>query len=593
MDLSLLSRSFLKAYDLGLARSETTYEATRTATRQQAIVKLGGELETLRRIAAVKHPNVILVLEVGDAGPVPFVAYERLEASLEVRLAFGPMPAGAAVDIALDCAKGALAARRHGLAARLDADHVLFAPLGQAKVGGLTPALTSDEDDTRALAALFARMVGPELAGVPADLAEALARATTLDALAAALRPHASRTGAVVDAPAAEQAPAVPEAEPLPAGPLIVSGGGALRATRVIPLPRPAPAPLARLALFACCALFALFTAGVLSLSLGVRMPWHPPVPHLVYRSATPAAVRADFRVRTDVPCLAALEYWLPASPATRAQTAFEGPSTQFRPRVEKLLPGTRYAYRWVFAHRAGGERWTSDVYDVTTLPALTVTDMHVDEYTTKAVITWQTNRPADTRVIYGRSEDLDEFASNRAQFSEQRHSISLVGLQPDTTYHCRLASHAADGTTESAYSETLTFRTLRSDPELGAGCATSVFTLTAIDKEMLLTTRTVAIRDAEFYHRLQLVTAWARELTAKGVEVGDPSRLSRVLTTLFYTNAIQASQRLDSIARKLWHAEQDGICLEDLSRSVSQETLEQKLMLPGPESTMDGLDDE
>ena len=65
-----------------------------------------------RTAAAISHPNVCQVFDVGDADGVTFLAMELLEGqSLAQRLAAGPLPVAETVDIAL------------GLLAALDALH--------------------------------------------------------------------------------------------------------------------------------------------------------------------------------------------------------------------------------------------------------------------------------------------------------------------------------------------------------------------------------------------------------------------------------------------------------------------------------------
>lgn len=72
------------------------------------------------------------------------------------------------------------------------------------------------------------------------------------------------------------------------------------------------------------------------------------------------------------------------------------------------------------------------------------------------ALITWETNRDADSRVEYGLSPAYTDSVSSAAQTTT--HSLLLTGLSPATTYHFRALSEALDG--GNAATDDDTFRT-------------------------------------------------------------------------------------------------------------------------------------
>src|SRR5438477_9821143 len=74
----------------------------------------------------------------------------------------------------------------------------------------------------------------------------------------------------------------------------------------------------------------------------------------------------------------------------------------------------------------------------------------------TSAVITWQTNNTANSRVDFGSSITYDSFASDPALVTN--HSITLTGLTANTTYHYQMTS--VDGHAQTATSIDATFGT-------------------------------------------------------------------------------------------------------------------------------------
>src|SRR5215510_7052743 len=72
-----------------------------------------------RAIAALNHPNVLTIYEVGVEGEHPFIATELLEGgTLRARLEDGALPVSKAIDYARQTASGLAAAHAKGVAHR-------------------------------------------------------------------------------------------------------------------------------------------------------------------------------------------------------------------------------------------------------------------------------------------------------------------------------------------------------------------------------------------------------------------------------------------------------------------------------------------
>jgi len=101
-------------------------------------------------LAALNHPNIAGIYEVGRQGQVHFLAMEMAEGQdLSMRLAQGAVPLEEAVQIAMQMAKALEAAHDRGIVHRdLKPANVMVAPKGQVKVldFGLAKAWESDAD---------------------------------------------------------------------------------------------------------------------------------------------------------------------------------------------------------------------------------------------------------------------------------------------------------------------------------------------------------------------------------------------------------------------------------------------------------------
>jgi eukaryotic-like serine/threonine-protein kinase len=103
-----------------------------------------------RAVAALNHPNILSVYDVGDEGGTPYVVFELLDGeTLRGRLGRGPMPAVDAVELAAQAARGLAAAHRQGIVHRdIKPENLFVARGGLLKIldFGLAKALSVGDD---------------------------------------------------------------------------------------------------------------------------------------------------------------------------------------------------------------------------------------------------------------------------------------------------------------------------------------------------------------------------------------------------------------------------------------------------------------
>lgn len=96
----------------------------------------------------------------------------------------------------------------------------------------------------------------------------------------------------------------------------------------------------------------------------------------------------------------------------------------------------------------------------------------------TTATVTWETDEPADSRVIYGQDSNYTLGDISDATLVMQ-HSVTLTGLVADQTYHCQITS--ADASANSISSSDQVFTTLP-DP---SGIVSDDFTGSTLDESI------------------------------------------------------------------------------------------------------------
>lgn len=89
-----------------------------------------------RATAALNHPNILAVFDIGTHEGSPYLVAERLEgATLRERLASGPLSAGTAVEVGVQVAQGLAAAHEKGIVHRdLKPGNVFLTTDGRAKI---------------------------------------------------------------------------------------------------------------------------------------------------------------------------------------------------------------------------------------------------------------------------------------------------------------------------------------------------------------------------------------------------------------------------------------------------------------------------
>src|SRR6185503_12352117 len=104
-------------------------------------------------IAALSHPNILTIFDVGHSDGRPFAVMELLEGeTLRARLAQGPLPVRKAVEIAALIARGLAAAHDKQIAHRdLKPENVFLTPTGGVKIldFGLARDTSADSALTR------------------------------------------------------------------------------------------------------------------------------------------------------------------------------------------------------------------------------------------------------------------------------------------------------------------------------------------------------------------------------------------------------------------------------------------------------------
>jgi Tol biopolymer transport system component len=105
-------------------------------------------------IAALSHPNILAIFDVGHSGGRPFAVMELLEGeTLRARLTHGPLPVRKAVEIGAQIARGLAAAHDKQIAHRdLKPDNIFLTPTGGVKIldFGLARSTSANSELTRA-----------------------------------------------------------------------------------------------------------------------------------------------------------------------------------------------------------------------------------------------------------------------------------------------------------------------------------------------------------------------------------------------------------------------------------------------------------
>lgn len=133
--------------------------------------------------------------------------------------------------------------------------------------------------------------------------------------------------------------------------------------------------------------------------------------------------------------------------------------------RLNGLEPETFYHYRVTSVDAFGNVSRSQDKTFLTDPPHLRISDLRIDELKAHCLtLAWTTNKPSDSRVVYGLDEMYGSATPLNAEFVTE-HAVLIEGLEPGTTYHMRAWSTDADG--QAAISRDVASTTLISNLEI------------------------------------------------------------------------------------------------------------------------------
>ncbi|MGQ9583637.1 MAG: fibronectin type III domain-containing protein, partial [Thermoplasmatota archaeon] len=178
---------------------------------------------------------------------------------------------------------------------------------------------------------------------------------------------------------------------------------------------------------------------------------------------------------RTNEPASSTVLYWTEGSPSTNASD----PSFVLRHSIllTGLAPSTTYFFKVISWDPSGNGPASSEQLSFTTLAAPdtrppVISNVRVSGVTDSiAVVSWETDEPADSVVEYGATVSYGQ--TSRDPALAQLHQIVLRNLLPAMTYHFRVGSTDATGN-GPALSEDMSFATLDA-PDTTAPVLTNV----------------------------------------------------------------------------------------------------------------------
>ncbi|MGA9048902.1 MAG: redoxin domain-containing protein [Dehalococcoidia bacterium] len=150
----------------------------------------------------------------------------------------------------------------------------------------------------------------------------------------------------------------------------------------------------------------------------------------------------------TDVPAYGKVVYGTSATYG--AETPVDNISSSHTITLSGLLPASAYHFA-ILATDAGGKELSrsEDTIFNTLTPATAkppvVSQFKVLPTDVSAIVTWTTDKPATSQVLYG----LDKSASNSTPEDSKfvtDHTVRISGLQPNSTYYYRIKSVDTDG---------------------------------------------------------------------------------------------------------------------------------------------------
>lgn len=142
------------------------------AARDEAL--RGRFVKEARALAALSHPHIVAVFDVGEVDGLPFIVMEHLPGSLKSVIAReGPLEVGEAIRLATEIAAGLTAAHARGIVhADLKPSNILLDPNGRAKIADFGIARTPQDTGDAPQPFATAQYVAPErVEGRPATQA--------------------------------------------------------------------------------------------------------------------------------------------------------------------------------------------------------------------------------------------------------------------------------------------------------------------------------------------------------------------------------------------------------------------------------------
>ena len=154
-----------RARDTRLGREVAIKVLPRSYTRDPERLRRF-ELEA-RAAAALNHPNILVVYQMGTSHDVPWLVSELLEGeTLRERLGRGPLPVRKVIDYGIQIARGLEAAHRKGIVHRdLKPENLFLTSDGQIKIldFGLARVILPDIEEMNVADTLAERQTTPGL----------------------------------------------------------------------------------------------------------------------------------------------------------------------------------------------------------------------------------------------------------------------------------------------------------------------------------------------------------------------------------------------------------------------------------------------
>lgn len=286
--------------------------------------------------------------------------------------------------------------------------------------------------------------------------------------------------------------------------------------------------------------------------------------------TATPEAGGFTVSWRLSRPGFARMDYWMIAQPDARKNgQARLLPGVDYRVAVTGLAPDTSYAYEVVAGPDAAllDDTLRTPPATVRTPPQISIFDVLVTVDGTQAKVTWRTNRPTDSSVAYGRTEELEARKSNPAQSAATAHTVTLTGLAAGQAYQLKVVATDASGQAPVTHGPQSSFTT----PASASGIA-------RIMPRQGPRTNTLVDLSRDYLKRLKSLSAKEKTALEKEIQAQAPqeqielSPEERAELTAHPTDPADApsfERRVDLVQRWIIHLGQQGKDVEPLSRTA------------------------